>query len=79
VRSLAVGAAAADVPTFLRAAGDEDYEVATVALSALAKLGVPADAVAQLAPLLDSGNPYVRLSAANAILTLERGAEESAG
>ena len=77
-RSLAVGPTAADVPVFLRATGDEDYEVATVSLSALAGLGVPPDATAQLEPLLDSGNPYVALSAANAILTLDTVGDPSA-
>ena len=79
LRSLAAEATAAEVPVFLRAAGDEDYEVATVSLSALARLGVPPDATAQLEPLLDSGNPYIALSAANAILTLDTVADPSAG
>lgn len=72
LHSLADRATVDDLPVFLRAAADEDYEVATVALGALAKLGLPPEATAQLAPLLDSGNPYVVLSAANALLTLDR-------
>lgn len=71
LQSLAIGATAADAAVFLRATGDEDYEVATVSLSALAGIGLPPDSAAQLEPLLDSGNPYVALSTANAILTLD--------
>jgi HEAT repeat protein len=79
LRSLAVGANSDDLPVFLRAAGDEEYEVATVALGALAKIGVPPEATEHLGPLLDSGNPYVALSAANAILTLDKGEGKEAG
>jgi len=78
LRSLASAATAEETPVFLRAAEDEDYEVATVALGALAKLGLPPEATTQLAPLLDSGNPYVALSAANALLTLDTAGEEGA-
>lgn len=76
LRSLAAAATAEDLPVFLRAAEDEDYEVATVSLGALARLGLPPEATAQLEPLLDSGNPYVALSAANALLTLDAGGTE---
>jgi HEAT repeat protein len=79
LRSLAAEPSAEDVPVFLRATGDEDYEVATVALGALAMLGLPAENKAQIEPLLDSDNPYVALSAANALLTLETGGGGEAG
>jgi HEAT repeat protein len=74
VRSL-IGRTSPEASAFLREAiVDEQYEVATLALNGLARIGGPED-IAGLASLLDSGNPYVALSAAHAILAIEgRGA-----
>jgi len=54
-------------PYLVTAASDPDYRVATTALAALRRT---ADAAVgeQLLPLLDSDNPYVRISAAMTIL-----------
>jgi len=53
----------------VQAANDSEYEVATIALSLLGEVGRGA-AVEQIAPLLDSENPYVALSAAQAVLSI---------
>jgi HEAT repeat protein len=77
VRSL-IGRGSPEASAFvLEAIGDEHYEVSTLALNGLARTGSPAD-VEGLLPLLDSGNPYVALSAAHAILAIE-GRNGSAG
>jgi HEAT repeat protein len=49
---------------------DPSYQVATVALDGLARLG-SIEQVAGLEPLLDNPNPYIALSAANAILCIK--------
>jgi len=65
--------------TLLAAVNDEDYEVSTLALNGLARVS-QADVAPQLAPLLESQNPYVALSAAHAILAAkERGGAEATG
>jgi HEAT repeat protein len=48
---------------------DSSYQVAAVALDALAAVG-SRHALDAIAPLLDNGNPYVAISAANAILEI---------
>jgi len=53
----------------VQAAGDSEYEVSTVALNMLAQVG-RGSVVDQIAPLLDSENPYVAISAAEAILSI---------
>jgi len=58
------------VPTLREAAGDPDYEVSTLALTALGHVGGP-DSLGEITPLLDSENPYVALSAAVAVLDIE--------
>ena len=54
---------------FAAGAQDPDYEVATIALSGLAETG-DASHTAALAPLLESDNPYLAISAAHAVLAL---------
>ena len=53
----------------VQAAGDPEYEVSTVALNMLGQVG-RGSVVDQIAPLLDSENPYVAISAAEAILSI---------
>jgi HEAT repeat protein len=55
--------------TFAEGAQDPDYEVATIALAALAQTGDRSQSAA-LAALLESENPYLAISAAHTILTL---------
>jgi HEAT repeat protein len=65
-------------PILLERLADPDYEVAALALDALATIGTPIglDAVAAL---MDHENPYVAISAANAILEIsDRGSEAPA-
>jgi len=69
VRGLAGRDAPEVVDRLLEAATDPDYEVATLALRALAAVG-GAEAVPRIEPLLESENPYVAISAANAILSI---------
>lgn len=57
------------VARFVEGAQDADYEVATIALSGLAQVG-DASQSAALAPLLESDNPYLAISAAHTILAL---------
>ena len=54
----------------LQAAGDAEYEVATLALNGLAGMGGPDD-LAVIKPLLDSDNAYLALSAAHAMMCIE--------
>ncbi len=54
---------------FAAGAQDPDYEVSTVALSGLALTG-DSSQTAALAPLLESDNPYLAISAAHAVLCL---------
>lgn len=65
--------AAAPGPEFegvlVQAAADPEYEVSTVALNLLAQVG-RGGVVDQIAPLMDSENPYVAMSAAEAILSI---------
>jgi len=60
----------AGVEVFVPHLEDTSYQVAAVALDALARLGT-ADALPSLRPLLENSNPYVALSAANAILSIK--------
>jgi len=53
----------------VQAANDPEYEVSTVALNLLGKVGRGVT-VEKIAALLDSENPYVALSAAQAILSI---------
>jgi HEAT repeat protein len=56
-------------PVLREAAADPDYEVATLALAALGRVGGPASSeVAE--PLIESDNPYVALSAALCVLEI---------
>jgi len=60
-----------DFEAILRqAAADPDYEVSTLAITALGRVGGP-ESLGDLTPLLDSENPYVALSAAVAVLDIE--------
>jgi HEAT repeat protein len=59
----------AGVDAFVPHIEDESYQVATVALDALARLA-SLDVLPSLRPLLESPNPYVALSAANAIVSI---------
>jgi HEAT repeat protein len=70
VRSLALRATPAEEPLLITASSDRDYEVATAALNALASVGGEG-AITELGGLLDSENPYIALSAANAILAID--------
>jgi HEAT repeat protein len=74
MRSLAYVATPADEQILIEAAADKDYEVAAAAMNGLAKAG-GAEAIDKLAPLLESNNPYLALSAANAILAIGARAE----
>ena len=77
LRSLAEGATAADAEVFLEAAGDPDYEIATLGLNVLARVG-SAEMADAIAGGLESDNPYVALSTAHAMLALrESGAAGS--
>lgn len=79
IRSIAVDPDPSLQPALLEAAQSNDYEIQTLALNILAKIG-SGDAVASLVPLLDAENAYVKLSAAHAILSINGRAEaESAG
>jgi len=69
LRSLARGAGAGELPLLLEAAEDKDYEIATIALESVALIGDQA-ALERIAPLLDSKNPYIAISAANAVLSI---------
>ena len=60
---------AALVPVLVEAAGSADYQVQSLALDLLAKVGGPEQSAA-LRPLLDSENPYVAISAAHALLSI---------
>jgi HEAT repeat protein len=53
----------------LDATADEEYEVATLALNALAEVG-RGRTLDTIAPLMDSENPYVAISAAHAVLSI---------
>jgi HEAT repeat protein len=53
----------------VEAASDPDYEVATLALRGLASVGSVED-VPRIEPLLENENPYIAISAANAILSI---------
>ena len=50
-------------------ANDSEYEVSTLALNLLGRVG-RGGAVEQIAPLMDSENPYIAMSAADAILSI---------
>ena len=54
-------------------AGDSEYEVATLGLNILGRVG-RGGAVEKIEPLMDSENPYVAMSAASAVLAI-RGRE----
>jgi HEAT repeat protein len=74
VRALDARGGSDAVPALLGLTGDDDYVVATSAIDALGRLA-SADAAGELEGLLDSSNPYVRISAACAILEIKsRGA-----
>jgi HEAT repeat protein len=57
------------VPLFVEALTDASYQVYTSALDSLAGIGTP-ELLEQLAPFLENQNPYVKMSAANAILAI---------
>jgi HEAT repeat protein len=69
VRSLGKQDAAPAAP-FLEALEDASYEIKTSALDALARIGGE-DSLERVAPLLEDQNPYVKLSAANAIVVIK--------
>ena len=52
------------------AAGDPEYEVSTIALTALGRIG-DAESLSAVAPRLEDENPYVALSAAQAVLSIQ--------
>ena len=56
-------------PLFVAALKDKAYQVYTSALDSLAKVGTP-ELLEQIKPFLDNQNPYVQMSAANAILAI---------
>ncbi len=70
VYSLAERSEAAVLPVLAKLVEDKAYTVSTVAMRELGQRG-DASAIDALAPLLDSGNQYVVISAANAILELK--------
>jgi HEAT repeat protein len=70
VRSLDQRASSAEEPLLLAASADQDYEVATVAINVLARVGGEG-ALEELGALVDSENPYIALSAANAVLAID--------
>ena len=74
VRGLREGDLGAVLPFLLERAADPDYQVAVVALDALAE-GADMTAVEQIEPLLESQNPYVVISAANALIEILTRAE----
>jgi len=69
LRSLNEHAGPALVPVLVEAAGAADYQVQSLALDLLAKVG-GSEQVADLLPLLDSENRYVAISAAHAVLAI---------
>jgi len=74
LRALVAAPASVDSALLVQAAGDESYEVATLALNGLAEVG-SAEQAAELAPLLENSNPYIAISAAHAILSIHGGKE----
>ncbi|ANM28617.1 hypothetical protein ABI59_01770 [Acidobacteria bacterium Mor1] len=70
VYSLAERSEDAVLPVLAKMVEDKAYTVSTVAMRELGQRG-DAAAIDALAPLLDSGNQYVVISAANAILELK--------
>jgi len=72
LRALADRGAAPAVEHLQGVLGDTDNEAVSVALSGLARHG-DSSLVASIEPLLESNDPYVRLSAANAIMAVGGG------
>jgi len=56
-------------PIFVEALSDSSYQVYTSALDNLAGIGT-SEILEQLKPFLEDENPYVKMSAANAILAI---------
>jgi HEAT repeat protein len=69
MRAIAINPRPGFEAVLVQAAGDPEYEVSTVALNMLGQVG-RGSVVDQIAPLLDSENPYVAISAAEAILSI---------
>jgi HEAT repeat protein len=69
IRAIAVRPGPEFEGVLVQAANDPEYEVSTLALNILGKVGRGVS-VEQIAPLLDSENPYVALSAAHAVLSI---------
>jgi HEAT repeat protein len=70
MRSLAFMATPDEEGLLVSALKDGDYEVSTAAINGLARIG-GAGTLESLAPLLDNQQPYIALSAANAILAID--------
>ncbi len=70
VRSLAAQADPGTVPSLLARVDDPEYTVSTIAIEALGHLGSPSHAE-RLAALLENENPYIGLSAAQALIEIE--------
>jgi HEAT repeat protein len=69
MRAIAVAPGTEFEGVLVQAASDSEYEVSTLALNLLGQVG-RGNVVDQIAPLMDSGNPYVAMSAAQAILSI---------
>jgi HEAT repeat protein len=69
LRAIAVEAGPEFEPVLVQAAHDSEYEVATLALNVLGEVG-RGSVVDSIAPLMDSENPYVAMSAAAAVLSI---------
>ncbi len=76
VRGLREGDAAAAVPILLECAADPDYQVAVVAIDGLSA-GADMAAVETVEPFLQSENPYIAISAANALIEILTRAERA--
>ena len=69
IRAIAVEPGPEFEGVLVQAANDPEYEVSTLALNLLGRVG-RGSVVEQIAPLMDSENPYVAMSAAEAILSI---------
>lgn len=70
VRAFSEQADAATQAALLERVEDPAYTVSTAAVEALGRMGGP-ETIERLEPLLDNDNPYVAISAANAILEIK--------
>jgi HEAT repeat protein len=70
MRALVFVATPGEEARLVTAAADQDFEVSAAAINGLARVGGP-EAMGELASLLESQNPYLALSAANAILAID--------